>query len=106
NTKEGWEKSIEYCQEAIKIDPNYAQAYVGLFNAYSNLELRGFMSANEAQQKAERAALKAVELDDALGEAHTALGYIKKTKWDWSGAEKELKSDLELDPTSAEANQI
>ena len=106
NTKEGWEKSIEYCKEAIRIDPNFAQAYVGLFNAYSNLGLRGFMPTKEAQQNAERTALKAVELDDAISEAHTALGYIKKGKWDWSGAEKEFKRALELDPNSLEAGKL
>ncbi len=103
-TKERLEKSIGYFEQAIKIDPNYALAYVGLAEAYHVLGFRGFWIPKEAWQKAEWAALKAVELDDTLAEAHAALGGEKLHR-DWTGAEKEFKRALELDPNSVEVNR-
>jgi eukaryotic-like serine/threonine-protein kinase len=103
-TREGFNKSIEYYAQAIKIDPNYAMAYVGLAGAYASLGQRGYWVPNEARQKYEWAALKAVELDDTLPSAHAVLGYVKKNNWDWAGAEQELKRGLELDPNSFDAN--
>jgi serine/threonine protein kinase/TolB-like protein/Flp pilus assembly protein TadD len=102
--KEGFEQSIEYFEQAIRIDPNYALAYVGLQDTYHQLGFRGFWLPKEAGQKAEWSALKAVELDDTLPEAHVALGSEKLLR-DWAGAEKEFKRALELDPNSANANQ-
>ena len=95
-TKEGWQKSIEYQEEVIKIDPNFAPAYLEMGLAYSNLGLRGFLPSNEAREKVTAAALKAVELDDTLSSAHALLGYARKTSWDWSGAEKEFNRALDL----------
>src|SRR5436309_7938528 len=101
-TKEGMQKSIEFFEQAIKIDPNYALAYAGLTKAYFTLGMRGFWLPNESRQKAEWAALKAVELDDSLAEAHASLGLVKEAlSWDWTGAEKEFKRALELNPNSA-----
>jgi TolB-like protein/DNA-binding winged helix-turn-helix (wHTH) protein/Tfp pilus assembly protein PilF len=103
-TKEGLEKSIGYFEQAIKEDPNYALAYVGLFDVYHQLGFRGFWIPKEAWQRAEWAALKAVELDDTLAEAHDALGWEKLYR-DWTGAEKEFKRALELDPNSVDVNR-
>jgi TolB-like protein/DNA-binding winged helix-turn-helix (wHTH) protein/Tfp pilus assembly protein PilF len=103
-TKERLEKSIGYFEQAIKEDPNYALAYVGLTDAYHQLGFRGFWIPKEAWQRAEWAALKAVELDDTLAEAHDALGGEKLYR-DWTGAEKEFKRALELDPNSVDANR-
>ena len=104
--KERLEKSIEYFEQAIKKDPNYALAYVGLSSAYSALGFRGFWPPDEARQKYEWAARKAVELDDTLPDAHAALAYVKKTDWDWAGAEREFKRALELDPNSLETHSL
>lgn len=104
-TKEGLEKSIGYFEQAIKEDPNYALAYVGLYGVYHELGFRGFWIPKEAWQRAEWAALKAVELDDTLAEAHDALAEEKLYR-DWTGAEKEFKRALELDPNSVDANRI
>lgn len=101
--REEREKAIEYFEEAIKLDPNYALAYCGLFAAYDDLGLRGFWSPKEARQKLEWAAKKAIEHDETLAEAHAALGQIMKDNWDWAGAEKEFKRALELDPNSMTA---
>jgi eukaryotic-like serine/threonine-protein kinase len=102
--RETLEKGIEYYEQAIKLDQKYALAYVGLVRAYGTLEQRGFWTPKEARPKIEWAVLKAVELDDTLAEAHSALAQYKKSKWDWAGAEKEFKHALELDPNSADVN--
>jgi len=102
-TKEGMQKSIDSFEEAIKIDPNYALAYTGLSRAYFTLGMRGFWLPKDSRQKTEWAALKAVELDDLLPEAHSTLGLVKETlSWDWTGAEKEFQRGLELNPNSAD----
>jgi eukaryotic-like serine/threonine-protein kinase len=103
-TKEGMQKSIDFFDQAIKIDPNYALAYAGLAKAYFALGMRGFWLPKESREKDEWAALKAVELDDSLAEAHAQLGITKEAlSWDWTGAEREFKRALEVNPNSAEA---
>ena len=104
NTKEGFEKSIESFEQAIKIDPNYALAYAGLAGTYQFMGTRGFSPPKEYEQKVEWAALKALQLDDTLAEAHAFLGVNKFNNFDWAGAEKEIKRALELDPNSSQAN--
>ena len=105
NTKEAFEKSIESYEQAIKIDPNYALAYAGLAGTYHFMGTRGLSPTKETEQKVEWAALKALQLDDTLAEAHVFLGVNKYNNFDWVGAEKELKRALELDPNSSSANQ-
>jgi serine/threonine protein kinase len=104
NTKEAFEKSIESFEQAIKIDPNYAPAYAGLASTYQFMISRGFLRSKEYEQKVEWAALKALQLDDTLAEAHVSLGVNKFIDFDWVGAEKEIKRALELDPNSSQAN--
>src|SRR5437667_5044111 len=105
--KEGMKESIEFCEQSIKIDPNYAFAYAGLSKAYFTLGMRGFWLPKESREKTEWAALKAVELDDSLAEAHAQLGLAKEAlSWDWIGAEKEFKRALELNPNSADVNLL
>jgi serine/threonine-protein kinase len=102
--KEAFDKSIDFFEQALKIDQNYTLAYVGLTKAYFSLGQRGFWLPEESRQKAEWAALKAVELDDSLAEAHTQLGNMKEAlNWDWAGAEAEFKRALELNPNSTDA---
>jgi TolB-like protein/Tfp pilus assembly protein PilF len=103
-SKEGFAKGLEYFEQAINKDPAYAPAYVGVANIYHNLGIRGLMSPNEAQQKAEQATRRALLLDDTLAEAHVSLGSIKEYAWDWPAAEKEFKRALELSPGSVQAN--
>ena len=73
-TEEGFNKGIEYFQQAIAKDPTYALAYAGLADCYSSLGVSGFVPPKEAYPKAKEAALKALELDDTLAEAHASLG--------------------------------
>lgn len=101
-------KAIEYFQQAIKIDPDYALAYSGLADSYSGLgNVRvGVQPPNEVMPQAKAAALKALELDDTLAEAHASLGSIRmRYDLDWSSAEKEYKRAIELNPTDARMHQ-
>jgi len=106
-TEEGFKKGLEYFQQAIEKDPNYALAYAGLADSYA---LAGApvspMSPSERMAKAKAAALKALEIDDTIAPAHASLAYIKhRFDWDWSGAEKEFKRAIELNPNYATAHQ-
>jgi TolB-like protein/DNA-binding winged helix-turn-helix (wHTH) protein/Flp pilus assembly protein TadD len=105
-TKEGFEKGIEYFEQAIKIDPSYALAYTELAGAYQFMMSRGFLPPKEHNQKIEWAALKALQIDDTLAEAHASLGAYKIINFDWAGAEKDIRRALELDPNSSKANSM
>ena len=98
-TPQGLQKSIDYLEQAIAKDPKYAVAYAALADSYHLLPELTAVPASEAFPKARTAALKALQIDDSLAEAHTALGNVKEDyDWDWQGAEKEYKRALELDP--------
>jgi DNA-binding winged helix-turn-helix (wHTH) protein/TolB-like protein len=99
-------KKVEYFERAIKIDPNYALAYHGIYLAYFGPGTRGFYISKEDRLKSEWAAMRAAQIDETLPQAHTALGNIKKYYWDWAGAEKEFKRALELDPNFNLANSM
>ncbi|OGP61356.1 MAG: hypothetical protein A2V67_16335 [Deltaproteobacteria bacterium RBG_13_61_14] len=99
-------RSIEYFEKAIEIDPNYALAYAGLGDAYYILGNNGFWLAEKAFPKAKAAALKALEIDDKLAEAHATLAsVITDYDWDFVTAEKEFKLAIELNPAYATALQ-
>jgi serine/threonine-protein kinase len=98
-TAEGLEKSIAYFQRAIAKDPNYALAYAGLADSYHVLPELSAVPVEVAFPKARSAALKALEIDDSLGEAHSALANVKEDyDWDWKGAEEQYKRAIELSP--------
>jgi serine/threonine protein kinase/Tfp pilus assembly protein PilF len=104
-TQEGLNKGIEYFQQAITKDPTYALAYSGLADSYPLLAVYGFVAPKEAFPRAKDAALKALQLDNTLAEAHASLGYVKATyEWDWSGAGREFQRAIELNPTYATAH--
>ena len=105
-TEEGMRKSIEYFEQAIEKDSSYALAYVGLADSYITLGEFSVLPAKEAFPKAKEAAVKALEIDDSLGEAHNSLAAVKRDfDWDWKGAEKEHKRAIELSPSYATAHQ-
>jgi len=96
---------ISYFQQAITIDPNYALAFAGLSDAYRSFALGSEMPPTEFLSKSKAAAQKAVELDDALSEAHTALGMtIFWGDWNWNEAENQFRQALKLNPNSANAH--
>lgn len=100
------EKSISYFAEAIKRDPSFAPAYVGLANAYAALGTSGVGAAppDEMRPKVIASIRKALELDPALPEAHGLLASIYQEQWQWSEAEGEYKRALELSPNDAAAH--
>ncbi len=105
---EGMRKAIECFWQAIDLDPTYALAYVGLADTYAFLGSAYFDAAppSEDMPKAKAAAMKALELDDTLAEAHCALVYVKGWyEWDWPGAEQALRRAQELNPNYATARQ-
>ena len=98
-------KGLDYFQRAIAKDPNYAPAYAGVADSYEMLGYVGGLPMKEALPKAKDAAMKALQLDPSLAEAHTSLAYIKSNyDWDWSGAETEFKEALALNPNYATAH--
>ena len=104
-TEEALKRSIGYYQQALAIDPNYALAYCGLADTYALLGYRGHIVSKDALVQAKTAALKAIELDDKLAEAHASLAFIAEThEWDWPTAEREYKRALELNPGYARAH--
>jgi TolB-like protein/Flp pilus assembly protein TadD len=104
-TEDALHKSIASFQESIARDPGYAPAYSGLAEAYAMLGFRGGFPSKEALSNAKKAALKAIELDNALAEPHASLAFIAETyEWDWPVAEREYKQALELNPGYAQAH--
>ena len=107
-TADGLEKGISYFRKAIEADPSYALAYVGLADSYNFLGAFGIaiLSPDEAMPKAKSAALKALEVDDSLSEAHASLAFVELYyEWDWAGAEKSFRRAIELNPNYAPAYQ-
>jgi TolB-like protein/Tfp pilus assembly protein PilF/predicted Ser/Thr protein kinase len=102
-TPEQRERSKEYFEEAIGIDPNYAPAYAGLADHYWSAQE---LQPRVAMPAAEKYALKALELDPNLAHAHLALGAIRfYGDWDWEGADREFKRAMELNPSDSEAHR-
>jgi TolB-like protein/DNA-binding winged helix-turn-helix (wHTH) protein/Tfp pilus assembly protein PilF len=107
-TEENLNKAIALFQSAIKEDESYAPAYVGLADCYNALGAVqvASMPPREARQHAEEAATKALQLDGQLGEAYSALGYVKHFNWDWTAAEQNHKRAIELNPSYANAHNF
>jgi TolB-like protein/Tfp pilus assembly protein PilF len=101
-TADGVKKGIEYFQRAIERDPGYTLPYVGLADCYNILGFYAYAAPRDAFPKAKAAALKALEIDGALTEAHASLAYGRLYyEWDWAGAEREFKGVVERNPTYA-----
>ncbi len=104
-SRPGFEKSIQYFEDAINRDATFAPAYVGLASAYERLGT-SFVGAapDESRPKVVTAAQKALELDPQLAEPHVLLAGVYEKRWQWSDAEAEYKRALELDPNNAGAH--
>jgi TolB-like protein/Tfp pilus assembly protein PilF len=104
-TRESLYKALEQFNHAIVKDPNYAQAYAGLADAYILLFDRGIISNDEASPKIHTAVQRAIELDPTLAEPHAALAVLKESDWDWAGAEAEYRKAIGLNPNDATSHQ-
>jgi DNA-binding winged helix-turn-helix (wHTH) protein/TolB-like protein/Tfp pilus assembly protein PilF len=102
-TDYGAKKAIEYFNQAIALDPEYAQAYAGLAESYA-IRSGETLSPGEAMPKAKDAALKALALDDSLADTHYALALIYWWTWDFPEAEQEFERTLQLNPNEAEVH--
>ena len=104
-TGQGLQQAIVYFQQAIAIDPNYAPAFAGLSNTYALMPGYMLAPAAEYMPKAREAAVRALQTDDELPEAHVALALILENyDWDWNSAEKEYRRAIELNPNYATAH--
>lgn len=105
--RENIQKAIQFFQQAVDLDPAFAQAYTGLADCYvltSNVAY-GPIPTKEAMDKARWNARQALDIDPSLSEAHTSMGNIKlRYDWEWQQAEQEFKQAIELDPEYAPAH--
>jgi tetratricopeptide (TPR) repeat protein len=98
-TEEGFDKGIEYFQQAVEKDPSYALAYSGLADSYVLLGWNSYLPPKDAFPRAKAAAMKALLFDENLAEAHTSLAApLWLHDWHWLEAQKEFKRSLQLGP--------
>jgi TolB-like protein len=102
--REGVLGSVKLFQEAIRIDPDYARAYAGLADAYSIAAVKDFMDRVDGLAKSKKAAVKALELDDALAEVHASLGSSLYDNMRYEEAQREFRRAIELNPSYATAH--
>ncbi len=106
-TRDSLYQAVDEFNQAIVKDPNYAQAYAALANAYILLLDRALIPAGEASPKIRDAAQRALEIDPALAEAHATLAAVKEeVDWDWAGAEAEYHRAIELNPNDVVAHHF
>jgi TolB-like protein/DNA-binding winged helix-turn-helix (wHTH) protein/Tfp pilus assembly protein PilF len=104
-TSDGLHEAADYFQRAIDADANDARAYAGLADAYALMGSYDFGAQDELVPKARAAAVKALQLDDTLAEAHTSLALIAQNyDWDWKRAESEYRRAIQLAPSYATAH--
>jgi len=100
---ENWKRAIDCYQQAIVLDPNYAQAYAYLGASYKSLIGNSLLDPGEFRTAAEAAARRALELDPNLADAHWTMANIKTDAWDWAVAEQSFKRAIEINPNLAAA---
>lgn len=104
-TRDGFKKAEVCLRRSVDLDPTFAPAYSALAHLYTMLAIYGIRPAIKVFPLAKAAALKAVDLDDGLAEAHGALGLVKLVyDWDWAGAQLEQQRAVLLNPSSVEAH--
>lgn len=105
-TASGINTSIAFYEQAIRLDPKYALAYAGLAESYVQGIWHVPFVAKEVLPKAKEAALKALELDENLAEAHVALASVHQLNWNWAEAEHSILRAVELNPRNARAHHV
>ncbi|MEO8648483.1 MAG: tetratricopeptide repeat protein [Acidobacteriota bacterium] len=104
-TSEGLKKAIEQFQQAIDNDPNYALAYAGLADSYGLMQIYAGSPTSEVLPKAKAAALRALEIDDSLVEAHASLAQLYTFSWQWGDADREFRRAIQLNPNYPTVHQ-
>jgi TolB-like protein/Tfp pilus assembly protein PilF len=102
------QRALEFFQQVTNADPKYAPAYAGIADCYALLGSAemGVLPPNTAMPEARKAVLKALELDETLAEAHASLAYVKLIyDWDWSGADREFRRAIDLNPAYPTGHQ-
>jgi eukaryotic-like serine/threonine-protein kinase len=103
---DGFRRAVQYFTRAIERDPSYALAYAGLADTYALMSDYSIVPPREAMPKARAAALRAIELDETLSEAHTSLAFVRMAfDWKWAEAESDFRRAIELNPNYATAHQ-
>ena len=103
---EGFRKAIDYFNQAIALDPNYALAYAGLADCYAILSPYNVSAPEDSFPRAKVAVMKALAIDEQLVEARTSLAHITwMYDWDWTGAEREFKRAIDINPNYATAHE-
>jgi len=98
-TPQSLNEATEYFNQAIRLDPEFAHAYAGLARCYALLANAAYLPAMDSYPKAKAYAIRALEIDDTLAEAHTMLAAILfRFDWDWAGAERAFKKAMKLSP--------
>jgi TolB-like protein/DNA-binding winged helix-turn-helix (wHTH) protein/Tfp pilus assembly protein PilF len=104
-TEQGMAEAITYFQQAIHLDPSYAEAYARLGSCYGMLGNLNAVPPNESYPRNKAAALKALEIDDTVSDGHAQLAYTAVFyDHDWPRAEKEFRRAIELNPSNANAH--
>ena len=107
DTTDGLQKAMEHFRQAIALDPGYALAYSGLADTYTLMGSNGVLPMTEAYPLGKVAALKALALDDSLGEAHNSLAAITADfYWQWADAERHFTRAIELSPNDETAHRF
>lgn len=97
-TAEAFRKAMEFYEQALAEDPDYALAHAGLADCHTLLGFYGVLPAKETMPRAEAAALRAVQIDADLAAAHAALGAVESVyHWNWAAGEREFQRAIELD---------
>lgn len=105
-TTDGTQKRLQYFEQAVRLQPDYAEAYAEIGDSYIQLGHMLALPPQEAFSKAQAAASKVLEIDPLLHDGHTIAGNVKFLyEWDFPGAEKEMRRALELNPNSSIAHR-
>jgi len=106
---ENYKKALDYYNQAVSLDPDFALAYAMMTAPYVDLYVltaSGDLTPTQALARSRAAAQRALDLDDNLAEAHIAMASINELQWNWSGAEAESKRAIELNPNISLAHNI
>jgi TolB-like protein len=104
-TGQGFQQAVAHFQQAIDSDPSYPRAYAGLADSYALMSSYSLAPATQLIPRARAAAIRALELDEGLAEAHTSLALIALNyDWDWQAAESGYRRAIQLDPNYATAH--